>query len=116
MANRGNSNLHMSKAGRQDEFYTHISLIENELKHYKDFFKGKRVFCNCDDPEQSNFWKYFQLNFYYLELKSLVSTHYEEEKPSYKMEIIGSEHENGQIGIPDYVKTKLSENGDFRSP
>lgn len=112
----GNSNLHMSRAGKTDEFYTQLSLVENEMKHYTRYFEGKTVFCNCDDPEYSNFWLFFQLNFYRLGLKKLVSTHYEEDKPSYKMEIVSTNTPQGQIGIPDYVKTPLEGNGDFRSP
>lgn len=112
----GNSNLHMSRAGKTDEFYTQLSLVENEMKHYTRYFEGKTVFCNCDDPEYSNFWLFFQLNFYRLGLKKLVSTHYEEDKPSYKMEIVSTSTPQGQIGIPDYVKTPLEGNGDFRSP
>lgn len=115
----GNSNLQMSKAGKTDEFYTQISLVENELKHYEKYFLDKVVFCNCDDPEYSNFWLYFQMNFYRLGIKKLVSTHYEYDKPSYKMEIVRNEREKGQagiqIGIPDYVKTPLEGNGDFRN-
>ena len=112
----GNSNLQMSRAGKTDEFYTQLSLVENEMKHYTRYFEGKTVFCNCDDPEYSNFWLFFQLNFYRLGLKKLVSTHYEEDKPSYKMEIVSTNTPQGQIGIPDYVKTPLEGNGDFRSP
>lgn len=55
----GNSNLHMSKAGKTDEFYTQLSTIEEELRHYRKYFKGKTVLCNCDDPYESNFFKYF---------------------------------------------------------
>lgn len=111
----GNDNLHMSKSGRQDEFYTLLPTIENELKHYEDFFKGKTIFCNCDDPEWSNFWKYFQMNFFNLQLKKLISTHYEPEGRSYKL-VINSTEQNGQIGLPEFVKTELDGNGDFRSP
>ena len=50
-------------------FFTQLSDIEKELYHYRDFFRGKVVFCNCDDPEYSNFWKYFQMNFVFLGLK-----------------------------------------------
>ncbi len=46
----GNNNLHMSRADKVDEFYTQLSLIESELKHYKQHFKGKTILCNCDDP------------------------------------------------------------------
>lgn len=72
----GNKNLHMSKADKTDEFYTNLSLIENELKHYKGFIKGKVVLCNCDDPFESNFFKYFAMNFNSLGLKKLIATCY----------------------------------------
>lgn len=72
----GNSNLHDSRGNKQDEFYTQLSLIESELKHYKQHFKGKVVLCNCDDPFESNFFKYFAMNFNSLGLKKLVSTCY----------------------------------------
>lgn len=52
----GNSNLHDSARNKQDEFYTQLSLIEKELKHYRSFFAGKTVLCNCDDPYESNFF------------------------------------------------------------
>lgn len=74
MANNGN--LHMSKAGRQDEFYTTLDLIEKELKNYRQHFKGKTVLCNCDDPFESNFFKYFAMNFNFLGLKKLFATCY----------------------------------------
>ena len=89
----GNNNLHISKAGKTDEFYTQLSTVENELRHYRNYFKDKVVFCNCDDPEWSNFWKYFQLNFYFLGLKKLVSTHYEPDGKSYKLEIVRTSEE-----------------------
>lgn len=72
----GNSNLHMSRNDKADEFYTELSLIENELKHYKPFFQDKVVFCNCDDPFESNFFKYFAMNFNTLGLKKLIATCY----------------------------------------
>lgn len=72
----GNSNLKDSFKNRQDEFYTHLTLIENELKHYRELFKGKVVFCNCDDPYESNFFKYFAMNFNVLGLKKLITTCY----------------------------------------
>lgn len=72
----GNSNLHMSRSDKADEFYTQLSLVENELKHYKEFLKGKVVFCNCDDPFESNFFKYFAMNFNSLGLKKLIATCY----------------------------------------
>ena len=72
----GNSNLHDSARNKQDEFYTQLSLIENELKHYKKHFKGKTVLCNCDDPFESNFFKYFAMSFNSLGLKKLIATCY----------------------------------------
>lgn len=72
----GNNNLHMSRSGKQDEFYTQMSLISNELSHYREHFDGKVVFCNCDDPYESNFFKYFALNFNKLKLKKLIATSY----------------------------------------
>lgn len=110
-----NKNLTKAKAAKNDEFYTQLSDIENELRHYRDFFKGKVVFCNCDDPEYSNFWKYFQMNFFFLGLKKLISTHYEPGGKSYKMEIVSADLPTGQLGIPDYVQTPLEGDGDFRS-
>lgn len=72
----GNSNLHDSAKNKQDEFYTQLSLIENELKHYRQHFKNKVVLCNCDDPYESNFFKYFAMNFNSLGLKKLITTCY----------------------------------------
>ena len=71
-----NTNLHDAKTAKNDEFYTQISDIEKELKHYKGHFKGKTVLCNCDDPFESSFFKYFVLNFNELGLKKLLSTCY----------------------------------------
>ncbi len=71
--------LQKAKLAKKDEFYTQLKDIEDELKYYKEQFKGKTVYCNCDDPFESNFFKYFVLNFKHLELKSLITTSY---KPS----------------------------------
>lgn len=75
MANK-NSNLNGAKRSKKDEFYTQLSDIENELRHYKEHFRGKVVLCNCDDPRVSNFFKYFALNFEHLGLKKLITTCY----------------------------------------
>ena len=77
-----NSNLTEAKRKKNDEFYTRLSDIENELHHYKHHFKGKVVYCNCDDPSWSNFWKYFHSNFASLGLKKLISTHYQKDSDS----------------------------------
>lgn len=74
-----NTTLQNGKKARNDEFYTQLVDIEKELKHYKDQFRGKVVYCNCDDPFESNFFKYFAGNFNALELKRLIATSY---KPS----------------------------------
>lgn len=73
---KGNRVLHSAKKAKQDEFYTQLSDIENELKHFKEQLKGKVVFCNCDDPYESNFFKYFANNFNVLGLKKLIATSY----------------------------------------
>jgi len=69
-------NLHTAKQQKNDEFYTQLADIENELRHYKEQFRGKVVFCNCDDPYESNFFKYFANNFNHLGLKKLIATSY----------------------------------------
>ena len=71
-----NKDLQAANKAKKDEFYTQLSDIENELKHYKKHFKDKIVFCNCDDPYESNFFKYFAMNFNQLGLKKLIATCY----------------------------------------
>ena len=71
-----NETLGKAKLAKKDEFYTQLSDIENEMRHYRKHFKGKTVFCNCDDPFESNFFKYFVLNFNRLGLKKLIATCY----------------------------------------
>lgn len=116
----GNSNLKMSKDAKEDEYYTDLSMIENELKHYRPHFKDKVVFCNCDDPYESNFLKYFAMNFNSLGLKKLISLGYTgspivyqqlslfdwvdskeivEERHPYKIEITEVTDENGDGAI-----------------
>lgn len=105
-----NDSLHRARDARQDEFYTQLPDIERELFHYKDHFRGKVVFCNCDDPEYSNFWHFFSVRFNLYGLKKLISTHYESSgKPSYmlSMERVGNE-------TPTVIK-HLQGDGDFRS-
>lgn len=72
----GNRTLASAKAAKQDEFYTQLSDISNELKHYKAHLRGKTILCNCDDPFESNFFKYFAANFNTLGLKKLIATSY----------------------------------------
>lgn len=103
--------LQRAKRQKLDEFYTRIEDIEAELSHYKDHFANKIVFCNCDDPERSDFFKYFYLKFDEFGLKKLITTHYEREKPSYKLEIFKNIH-----GKLEKKQIPLRQNGDFRSP
>ena len=71
-----NKNLNAAKAAKKDEFYTEMTDIERELQHYWEHFRGKVVFCNCDDPYESYFFKYFALHFNHLGLKKLICTCY----------------------------------------
>lgn len=72
----GNSDLKKANKAKKDEFYTQLADIEIEMKHYRKHFKDKVVFCNCDDPYESNFFKYFAMNFNFLGIKKLVATCY----------------------------------------
>lgn len=106
-----NKNLHNARNAKNDEFYTQLTDVAKELMHYKQHFKDKVVFCNCDDPTWSAFWKYFHLNFEALGLKKLISTHYDKTEPIYKMEYTGGNDNDIEVG----VKTPLEGNGDFRN-
>ncbi len=75
-----NGNLHTAKHEKNDEFYTQLADIENELKHYTEHFRGKVVYCNCDDPRVSNFFHYFSYNFERLGLKKLITTCYKNQE------------------------------------
>lgn len=145
MAKSLNKNLHSARTAKTDEFYTQLVDIEKELKHYKAQFRGKVVYCNCDDPFESNFFKYFASNFNALGLKKLITTSYvkspivggqlplfevEGLKPSgkepFKIEIkkVPDTDKDGAINLDDVkyllkhdknTATPLKGNGDFRS-
>jgi len=145
MSENKNKNLHKANQAKKDEFYTQLVDIEKELKHYKDQFFGKVVYCNCDDPFESNFFKYFASNFNALKLKKLITTSYvkspiaggqlpmfevEGLKPSgkepFKIEIteVPDINKDGAISLEDVeyllrhdknTATPLFGNGDFRS-
>ena len=102
-----NSNLHRAKKVKNDEFFTQFSDIENELSHYKEHFNGKVVYCNCDDPRQSNFVKYFQINFDTLGLKKLIATGYRKNCRGIKL-VYDSENKDANVD-------ELEGDGDFRS-
>ena len=71
-----NKTFDTAKKVKNDEFYTQLSDIERELIHYKDYFFGKIILCNCDDPRVSNFFKYFALNFEIFGIKKIITTCY----------------------------------------
>ena len=113
---KANSNLHKAKTVKNDEFYTQLTDIEKEMYHYRDHFKDKVIFCNCDDPLESKFYFFFAQNFEFLGLKKLISTHFEKDIPSYKLELLHDVNNDGKIDVLDTIKTPLKQNGDFRSP
>ncbi len=145
MAKSSNKNLHRAAKVKNDEFYTLLPDIEKELKCYKDQFRGKVIYCNCDDPYESNFFKYFAANFKELGLKKIVTTSYvkspiaggqlplldvEGLKPSgkepFKIEIkeVPDANSDGAVNLDDVkyllkhdknTATPLHGNGDFRS-
>jgi len=78
-----NERFDNAKRNKNDEFYTQLVDIEKELKYYKEYFKDKIVFCNCDDPYESNFFKYFAMNFNYLGLKKLICTSFDDSPIAY---------------------------------
>lgn len=100
-----NDRINKARIEKNDEFYTQLEDIENELNFYKDTLVDKIIYCNCDNYKWSNFYKYFKENFYLFNLKKLITSHYESEKESYYLEYDGIKE----------TKTKLNGNGDFKS-
>ena len=83
----GNKNLNSAARAKKDKFYTQMNDIAEELDHYMEFFRGKKILCNCDDPFESKFFQYFAQNFNGFALKKLVATSYADYKTAYKIEI-----------------------------
>jgi len=120
-----NTNLTQAKKNKKDEFYTQLTDIERELNHYKKHFKGKVVYCNCDDPRVSNFFHYFSYNFEKLGLKKLITTCYRNENlnvysqnasnHSIKLEYEGDKNGNNMPDIEEIGVKHLDGDGDFRS-
>lgn len=123
----GNENKGLGKAkkNKKDEFYTQLEDIERELRHYKNHFKGKSVYCNCDDPRVSNFFHYFSYNFEHLGLKKLTATCYKNqsvdlfsknnsEKAIY-LEYLGDKNKNNIPDLDEIEVNHLRGDGDFRS-
>lgn len=121
----GNKSLHAANKAKQDEFYTQLSDIENELKHYKQHFKGKTVLCNCDDPRISNFFHYFSYNFEQLGLKKLITTCYKNQnrdlfsqndsERAIWLEYYGDKNGNRMPDPNEIGINYLNGDGDFRS-
>lgn len=120
-----NTNLQAARAVKYDEFYTQLSDIEDELKHYKEHFKGKTVLCNCDDPRVSEFFRFFAMNFEFYGLKRLITTCYKNQnidiftahESEQAVYLIYDGDKNGN-GIPDVEEIgihPLKGDGDFRS-
>jgi hypothetical protein len=118
--------LRSAKTAKEDEFYTQLTDIERELKHYKRHFKGKVVYLNCDDPRVSNFFHYFSYNFEKLGLKKLIATCYQSQDPgdftqNQSAEAVYLEYQGDKNGnnFPDPAEIgvqPLKGDGDFRSP
>ena len=121
-----NSNLRKANKAKNDEFYTQLSDIENELKHYREHFKGKTILCNCDDPRVSNFFHYFSYNFEFLGLKKLIATCYKnksmdlfsqnDSEQAIYLEYEGDKDGNRVPSIDEIGVKNLKGDGDFRSP
>ncbi len=120
-----NKNLNKAKEAKKDEFYTQLEDINNELRHYREHFRGKTVLCNCDDPRVSNFFKYFAYNFEFLGLKKLIATCYKSQDVNLFSEgtseqavyLVYEGDKNGN-NIPDDEEIEilpLKGDGDFRS-
>lgn len=120
-----NKSLGEAKKAKKDEFYTQLTDIEKELRHYKEHFKGKTVLCNCDDPKVSNFFVYFVRNFAELELKRLITTCYKNNQPDLFStqeceQAVWLDYYGGDDNNPDITKIAatakpLKGDGDFRS-
>lgn len=110
-----NTSLSNAKKAKNDEFYTQLSDIENELKHYKNHFAGKVVYCNCDDARKSNFFRFFQKKFSDYGLKKLVTTSYNEDGHGSVLVYEGDTNGDGKLDDNEVKVSELKGNGDFRS-
>ena len=110
-----NNNLHNAKKAKNDEFYTRLEDIEKEMCHYREHFRGKVIYCNCDDPKESNFFRFFSLQFEFLGLKKLISTGYKENGHGVAYIYEGDKNGNNLPDDSEIQTYELQGNGDFRS-
>ena len=110
-----NIRLTVAKKRKSDEFYTQLTDIEKEMVYYKPHFKGKVIFCNCDDARESNFFKYFANNFELLGIRKLITTGYKENGHGVVLEYEGDKNNNLMVDPNEIKVTELKGNGDFRS-
>jgi len=110
-----NNNLHAAKTAKNDEFYTQLSDIEKELNNYKDFFNGKVVYCNCDDPRESNFFKFFSMNFERLGLKKLITTGYKKDGHGVAFVYEGDKNGNRKVDDSEIQVIQLQGNGGYET-
>ena len=126
IAMAGNKNLQAANKAKKDEFYTQLVDIENELRHYREHFRGKTVLCNCDDPRVSNFFHYFAYAFEQLGLKRLITTCYKNQdadlfsrhdrEQAIWLEYLGDRNGNRVPDADEIGIRPLQGDGDFRSP
>ena len=118
-----NNPLHKAKQQKKDNFYTQLPDIEKEMRHYADHFRDKVVFCNCDDPRVSNFFRYFQLKFRSLGLRKLITTCYQNQNPDMfsrhiherSIGLAITEKGSDIRDLPNIDLFNLEGDGDFRS-
>ena len=125
MSRKQSVDFRQAKKGKNDEFYTQLSDIDRELKHYKKHFKDKVVYCNCDDPRKSNFFHYFSYNFEKLGLKKLITTCYKSQdmdlfsknecEKAIFLEYNGDKNGNNVPDVNEIGVNYLEGDGDFRS-
>lgn len=111
-----NKNLHKAKKEKNDEFYTQLADIERECYKYKDLFKDKIIYCNCDDARESNFFKYFSMNFEFFGLKKLITTGYKANGHGVVFIYEGDKNGNKVVDNEEIQIVELEGDGDFRSP
>lgn len=119
-----NQKFRNSKNKKRDDLFTPLTDIEYELRHYKKHFFGKVIYCNCDDPRTSNFFRYFFINFRQLGLKKLIASCYKNQtptlfkndnfEPALYVEFSGEKNYDSSLNLGEIPLKKLDDDGDFR--